>query len=134
LQVRFLSALRVSANVDSTVSAGDNLSAADNIVFRRLPGAEGNQVASMVQDEPQGEIVASGGAREKKLNVFSRFALFIRQVFAELRKVVTPTRQELIRYTLVVLAFVAVMMSIVYGLDVLFVWLAQYVFGVPPTV
>jgi hypothetical protein len=34
-------------------------------------------------------------AREKKLNFFQRIALFIRQVFGELRKVVTPTRQEL---------------------------------------
>ena len=61
----------------------------------------------MVQDEPNGEIVASsGGVREQKLNVFQRIILFIRQVFAELRKVVTPTRQELLKFTAVVLAFV----------------------------
>ncbi|MEN2738217.1 preprotein translocase subunit SecE [Microbacterium sp. X-17] len=87
----------------------------------------------MVQDEPSGEVVAAGGAvgREKKLNFFQRIALFIRQVFGELRKVVTPTRRELIQYTIVVLVFVAVMMGIVYGLDVLFVWLTTIVFGVP---
>ncbi|MGZ0712938.1 preprotein translocase subunit SecE (plasmid) [Coraliomargarita sp. W4R53] len=87
----------------------------------------------MVQDEPKGEVVASGGSREKKLNVFQRIALFIRQVFAELRKVVTPTRQELVKYTAVVLGFVVVMMAIVYALDFVFVLMAQYVFGVPPT-
>jgi preprotein translocase subunit SecE len=88
----------------------------------------------MVQDEPTGEVVPAGGApREKKPNVFSRIAMFIRQVFAELRKVVTPTRQELLKYTAVVLGFVVVMMAIVYGLDVLFVWIAAYVFGVPAT-
>ncbi|HWM15744.1 MAG TPA: preprotein translocase subunit SecE [Microbacterium sp.] len=87
----------------------------------------------MVQDEPNGgEVVASGGApREKKPNVFARIAMFIRQVFAELRKVVTPTRQELVKYTAVVLGFVIVMMAVVYGLDLLFVWLATIVFGVP---
>lgn len=86
----------------------------------------------MVQDEPKGEIVAAGGApREKKPNVFARIAIFIRQVFAELRKVVTPTRQELLKYTAVVLGFVVIMMAIVYGLDVLFVWVATVVFGVP---
>ncbi|MEJ1154980.1 MULTISPECIES: preprotein translocase subunit SecE [Microbacterium] len=85
----------------------------------------------MAQDEPKGEVVASGGTREKKPNVFARFALFIRQVFAELRKVVTPTRQELLKYTAVVLGFVVVMMAIVYGLDFVFVLMAQYVFGVP---
>jgi len=84
----------------------------------------------MVQDEPGGEIVASsGGSREKKLNPFARIALFFRQVFAELRKVVTPTRQELLKYTAVVLGFVVVMMAIVYGLDILFSWVVQVVFA-----
>jgi preprotein translocase subunit SecE len=93
---------------------------------------EGNQVGSMVQDEPQGEVVAGSGApRAKKPNVFARIALFIRQVLAELRKVVTPTRQELIKYTGVVLGFVIVMMALVYGLDLLFVWVTTVVFGVP---
>jgi preprotein translocase subunit SecE len=86
----------------------------------------------MVQDEPTGEVVPAGGApREKKPNVFARIAMFIRQVFAELRKVVTPTRQELLKYTAVVLGFVVIMMAIVYGLDVLFVWITAQVFGVP---
>ena len=84
----------------------------------------------MVQDEP-GEVVPAGGPREKKPNVLARIAMFIRQVFAELRKVVTPTRQELLKYTAVVLGFVVIMMAIVYGLDVLFVWITAYVFGVP---
>ncbi|WP_137843392.1 preprotein translocase subunit SecE [Microbacterium sp. 2FI] len=87
----------------------------------------------MVQDEPKGEVVAAnaGAPREKKPNVFARIALFIRQVFAELRKVVTPTRQELLKYTGVVLGFVVVMMAIVYGLDLFFVWLTAQIFGVP---
>jgi preprotein translocase subunit SecE len=86
----------------------------------------------MVQDEPNGEIVAaSDRPREKKGNLFQRIAIFIRQVFAELRKVVTPTRQELVRYTLVSIAFVVVVMAIVYGLDVLFSWMTAWVFGSP---
>ena len=86
----------------------------------------------MVQEEAHGEVVPAGGApREKKLNFFQRIALFIRQVFAELRKVVTPTRQELVKFTLVVLGFVVVMMAIVYSLDLLFTWVVNVVFGVP---
>ena len=86
----------------------------------------------LVQEEAHGEVVPAGGApREKKLNFFQRIALFIRQVFAELRKVVTPTRQELVKYTLVVLGFVVVMMAIVYSLDLLFTWVVNVVFGVP---
>lgn len=86
----------------------------------------------MVQEEAHGEVVVAGGApRDKKLNFFQRIALFIRQVFGELRKVVTPTRQELVKYTLVVLGFVVVMMAIVYSLDLLFTWVVNVVFGVP---
>ena len=86
----------------------------------------------MVQEVAHGEVVAAGGApRDKKLNFFQRIALFIRQVFGELRKVVTPTRQELVKYTLVVLGFVVVMMAIVYSLDLLFTWVVNVVFGVP---
>lgn len=86
----------------------------------------------MVEDEPKGEAVAKRDTpREKKPNVFVRIATFIRQVFAELRKVVTPTRQELLKFTAVVLGFVVVMMALVYGLDVLFVWITTAVFGVP---
>lgn len=89
----------------------------------------------MVQDEPQGEVVARSAAPgEKKPNLFARIALFIRQVFAELRKVITPTRQELLKFTAVVLGFVIVMMAFVYGLDVLFVWVTTFVFGIPGTI
>ena len=48
-----------------------------------------------------------------KAGFFARIALFIRQVIGELKKVVAPTRKELINYTLVVLVFVVIMMVIV---------------------
>ena len=87
----------------------------------------------MVQEDGHGEVVAAGGALAggKKLNFCQPIALFIRQVFGELRKVVTPTRQELVKFTLVVLGFVVVMMAIVYSLDLLFTWVVNVVFGVP---
>jgi preprotein translocase subunit SecE len=47
-------------------------------------------------------------------------ALFYRQVVAELRKVIWPTRKELISYTTIVLIFVLIMIGIVSGLDYLF--------------
>ncbi|WP_243229866.1 preprotein translocase subunit SecE [Microbacterium sp. CIAB417] len=86
----------------------------------------------MDQDEPRGEVVAAGGAaRVKKLGFFGRIALFFRQVIGELRKVVTPTRKELVKFTLVVLVFVVIVMAFVYGLDTAFSWLTTQVFGVP---
>ena len=44
-------------------------------------------------------------------------ALFFRQVIAELRKVIWPTRQELVTYTTVALMFILVMVGIVTSLD-----------------
>ena len=56
-------------------------------------------------------------------------ALFVRQVVAELRKVIWPTRKELITYTTVALVFVVVMSAIVTGLDTGFTKLIFAVFG-----
>lgn len=54
-----------------------------------------------------------------------RLALFYRQVVSELRKVVYPSRDQLLRYTAIVLVFVLVMIAIVslldYGLSALVV-------------
>lgn len=65
----------------------------------------------------------------KRPGLFGRILRFIREIIAELKKVVTPTRKELINYTLVVLAFVAIMMLLVTGLDFLFGQLAGWVFA-----
>ena len=56
-------------------------------------------------------------------------ALFVRQVFAELRKVVRPTRPELITYTTVVLVFVLGVMTYVSVLDYFFGKLVLWAFG-----
>ena len=83
-------------------------------------------------DEPSEDIVATAKQeRAEKRNVFARIALFIRQVFGELRKVVTPTRKELVNYTIVVLVFVLIMMGIVWVLDQAFSFLVIFVFGTP---
>jgi preprotein translocase subunit SecE len=55
--------------------------------------------------------------------------LFLRQVIGELKKVVTPTRKELVRYTLVVLVFVVVMIIIASILDFAFGAGAMWLFG-----
>ena len=56
-------------------------------------------------------------------------ALFTRQVAAELRKVIWPTRNELITYTVVALVFVIIMTAIVLGLDTGFTKLMFVIFG-----
>ncbi|GAA3121142.1 hypothetical protein GCM10010466_10090 [Planomonospora alba] len=56
-------------------------------------------------------------------------ALFYRQIVAELRKVIWPTRKELISYTIIVLVFVLIMVGIVSGLDALFTEGVLRIFG-----
>jgi preprotein translocase subunit SecE len=89
-------------------------------------------VARKVVDEPGEEVVANARkARESNRGPFARISLFIKQVFAELRKVVTPTRKELLSYTGVVLVFVIIMMGIVSAFDWVFGLVVLYVFGTP---
>jgi preprotein translocase subunit SecE len=87
-------------------------------------------VARKVIDEPSEDIVANARKeRAERRSPFARVALFVRQIFGELRKVVTPTRRELFSYTGVVLAFVVVMMALVYVLDLGFSALVNWAFG-----
>jgi len=61
--------------------------------------------------------------------MFMRLLDFVREVVAELRKVIWPTRTELLTYTSVVIVFVTLILSIVGGLDYGFARLALLVFG-----
>ncbi len=54
---------------------------------------------------------------------------FLRQVVSELRKVVRPTRNELVTYTIAVLIFVVAVMAYVSGLDFLLGRLVLWAFG-----
>lgn len=80
-------------------------------------------------NDAQGRPAKSGGKKGKKLGFFARIALFFRQMIGELKKVVTPTRSELLNYTLVVLVFVAIVMLIVTLLDLAFGVGVGWVFG-----
>lgn len=90
------------------------------------------QVAGKAVDEPSEDVVAiANQQRAARRNPFARIALFIRQVIAELKKVVTPTSKELGNYVVVVLIFVVIMMALVSFLDWVFALAVTYVFGTP---
>ena len=67
--------------------------------------------------------------RPERRGLVGRVTLFVRQVIAELKKVVQPTRQELIQFTSVVLVFVAVMMAFITVVDLGAGSLIGWVFG-----
>ncbi len=56
----------------------------------------------------------------ERVGIFGRIGRFFREVVSELRKVIWPTRTELLTYTVVVVSFLAVMTAIVVGLDFVF--------------
>ncbi|MEU1085326.1 preprotein translocase subunit SecE [Streptomyces sp. NBC_01335] len=81
------------------------------------------------EDEaPESKKARKGGKRGKK-GPFGRLALFYRQIIAELRKVVWPTRKQLSTYTTVVIVFVVVMIGLVTVIDFGFQRVIKYVFG-----
>jgi preprotein translocase subunit SecE len=89
-----------------------------------------------VTDTSTADARGSGRAHRpapRRGNPASRFlgsiTLFVSQIIDELRKVVRPTRHELVTYTSVLIVFVAVIMMYVFGLDTLFTKLVLWVFG-----
>ncbi|MDP9497579.1 MAG: preprotein translocase subunit SecE [Actinomycetota bacterium] len=68
-------------------------------------------------------------ADERRPGRIRGIGLFIRQVIAELRKVIWPTRRELVNYTTVVVVFVTVMVLIVSLFDFAFSQVVLAVFG-----
>ena len=65
----------------------------------------------------------------ERLGLLGRIALFLRQVMFELKKVVWPTKEQLVTYTAVVIVFVTIMGLIIAALDFAFVQLVLLVFG-----
>ncbi|MFB4301610.1 preprotein translocase subunit SecE [Actinomadura sp. NTSP31] len=67
--------------------------------------------------ETRGEAAAKDEGKGSAAPKRTTPALFVRQVIAELRKVIWPTRRELVTYTTVSLVFVLIMVAVVSGFD-----------------
>ncbi len=71
----------------------------------------------------------SGAGKPAESKGGNRLLRFYRQVVAELRKVVWPTRKQLSTYFVVVLTFVVFVIAIVSVLDLVFGWAMFKIFG-----
>ena len=69
--------------------------------------------------------------KEKKPNIFvragKRIARWFREMKSELKKVVWPSRKQIINNTLIVIAFVAIAAIVVGGVDILLTTLVDLV-------
>lgn len=66
---------------------------------------------------------------EESRNPFIKLWVFLKQVVSELKKVIWPTRKQLIQYTIIVLIFVIIMVAFISALDLGFAKLSLWLFG-----
>ncbi|QTI70619.1 preprotein translocase subunit SecE [Gordonia polyisoprenivorans] len=86
-------------------------------------------------DSAGGTAVAVKERKKKKAspaesrNPLVRIWLFLQQVVTELRKVIWPSRRDLVVYTAVVLVFVIIMTAFIFGIDLGFAKGVLWLFG-----
>ncbi|KUL30212.1 preprotein translocase subunit SecE [Actinoplanes awajinensis] len=91
-------------------AAGDDAPETDDTPVSR---GGGTAVAERTKDDE----TPKTKRERKRTGVFGRIGGFFREVISELRKVIWPTRKELLTYTGVVIVFVTVMTALVAVLD-----------------
>jgi preprotein translocase subunit SecE len=116
------------------VSEGDEADAG-----RERPRTAADRRGRRVEPRSDGQPATTGATRSRgtavredrpgKGSLPSRFVRFLREVVAELRKVIWPTRNQLVTYTIVVLVFVSFMVALVSLLDFLFGRGVLFLFG-----
>ena len=77
----------------------------------------------------KGRATPTAQRREERGSPIGRVVRFLREVVAELRKVIWPTRKELVTYTAVVLVFVSFMVAIIALMDIGFAKGVLWLFG-----
>jgi preprotein translocase subunit SecE len=127
-----------SPSGETESETGPSLAVADAALTTPSPVSSGAARAAARRSAARAGVSESKGAATprradktavKRPNAFSRFGRFLREVVAELRKVIWPTRNQMVTYTIVVIVFVAFMVALVAGLDLLFAKGVLAVFG-----
>ncbi|RMI30913.1 preprotein translocase subunit SecE [Nocardia stercoris] len=97
-------------------------------------GSDSGSVATL--DRPSGKAAKAGKGKQaaKKAdkgsgNPIQRLIIFLREVVAELRKVIWPNRNQMVTYTVVVLVFVIFTVAFIAGLDIAFTQGVNWLFG-----
>ncbi len=113
-------AARKEASADETTkSSRSSAKSTDDKVKPKAKAksdAEGKTAAT--KGEHKGRPTPARDRKESRPSLFARLFRFLREVVAELRKVIWPTRKQMVTYTAVVLVFVAFMVALIAGLDI----------------
>ncbi|MFQ5967870.1 MAG: preprotein translocase subunit SecE [Acidimicrobiia bacterium] len=86
--------------------------------MRRLAEREERRAKQKGQKRPAGK--PRPQAEEEKKSLFARIVQFLREVRAELRRVVWPTRQQMVAFTTVTLITTSALTLYVLALDLFF--------------
>ncbi|MFI1919048.1 preprotein translocase subunit SecE [Nocardia sp. NPDC020380] len=101
---------------------------------RRSRAASSSAVATIERPSASDKATTKSG-KDKKAgrsgigNPFKRLVKFLKEVVAELRKVIWPNRKQMVTYTSVVLVFVVFMVAFISGLDLAFIKGVNWLFG-----
>ncbi|MFR9753313.1 preprotein translocase subunit SecE [Nocardia sp. 004] len=93
------------------------------------PRTDTGALATLDRPSQKAPKTADRTARKKPGNPFKRLIKFLREVIAELRKVIWPNRKQMVTYTSVVLVFVIFMVAFISGLDLAFIKGVSWLFG-----
>jgi preprotein translocase subunit SecE len=91
--------------------------------------ATGTKAAPTKNGKGTAKKTAKKAADGRSLNPLAFVWNYLKQVVAELRKVIWPNRNQMVNYTIVVLVFLAFMVALIGGVDLGLAKLVTLVFG-----
>ncbi|MDN5747596.1 MAG: preprotein translocase subunit SecE [Pseudonocardia sp.] len=109
---------------DEREASGDGRERPSSAADRRS-----RRAGSTPDDGSKGRATAVRDSRPEKASLSSRLTRYLREVVAELRKVIWPNRKQQITYTIVVLVFVSALVAFVALLDLVFSQGVTFLFG-----
>ena len=113
------------ADVDLDVSDSEELRPSGKRSARGRRSAGTGAATAVAERTTESTATDAGTSR----NPFVRIWIFLKQVVSEMRKVVWPTRNEVINYSIAVFVFVVLLTAFIAGLDIGFAKLTLLVFG-----
>ena len=130
---------------DSTADDADDQAEFDRLVREELEPAAATATARVSAGSARAAARASAArtgvtpskgrptkARDqgpKRGNIFVRIVRYLREVVSEMRKVIWPTRKEMITYSIVVIIFLVFMVAMTWALDLGFARAVLAIFG-----
>jgi len=110
-------AARKESTEEAAKPARSSAKTADEKVKPKAKAKSDAKASATKGEHKKGRPTPTRDRKESGPGLFGRIFRFLREVVAELRKVIWPTRKQMITYTLVVLVFVAFMVAAIFGLD-----------------